>query len=411
MENIPDRDGSEAHVFRDDGDKVYKTIVFTHFREFDEMMDRISIHNATFPHAALTVEGFGVRDDFDDSDGFAVVVSQPKVQGTTPTPEFIEQEMEKRGYEKSENGAFFVSKMDNTVLMDVNEKNAVRSPEGRLLVFDCDAYLKTFCTNTRRPQVTDITNLLPRNGGYDDSAWRAILGDEGAALTAQRKSEILKELRRNGRVGKLIDGKGIIMQNETPDADTGIFTGNIIVSDVRDMHKEHTWEIPALAYNEQSVEAIRKEICSLMPASIPLDEFLYDERWVGPEVASIRGGGPRRTELKTELARNGRLSGPVNGKYVVQKDPENPENVLISDRHRIAFMLHSSILGLNAEERDALSMGRPIEKDGARLYFNLDRGRVDPLPSQRKLTMKQKQKNQLNPTEQKTKTRKTQRTA
>lgn len=141
-------DGSEARVYFDESTGyVYKTIDVSHYLSMSLFLDRISIHNAIFPETALSVEGFGIRDDATSSNDFVAVVKQPFVKGTAPSSDELEAEvkrqMKEKGFDCPEDmaGWFYVSESGNLMITDMTDLNCVISPEGNLLVFDCEAYL------------------------------------------------------------------------------------------------------------------------------------------------------------------------------------------------------------------------------------------------------------------------------
>ena len=136
-------DGSEARIFYDGSDTVYKTINFLRYPSAERFLDRIAIHNTYFPETQLTVEAFGVRDFSDDASEFCVTVRQPFIQGKRPTEKQIEEGMAKRGLVSPPFGAglFFTDGKGNTLITDVNKNNAVFTEKGNLQVFDCEAML------------------------------------------------------------------------------------------------------------------------------------------------------------------------------------------------------------------------------------------------------------------------------
>jgi len=374
-------DGSEAHVFHDSKSKIYKTVDMTHFRDLPKMLDRITLHNATFPETALNIEGFGIREDATDNTGFVVTVSQPFVEGDVPTMEQITRCMEQRGYDKSPDSGYFVSKLDNTAITDVTPVNSVITPEGNLLVFDCDAYLKTFRTEKVSMEQVDMNELLPKNGRYDDKSWEKIFPDGASGVSAQLKSEIVKALRLCGRVDACINGKIIRIADANEKKDR--YDGKVIIADRRSIEDEHLYQIPELKYDQKSVDLIVRQIRGLMPESVDLENFLYNDKYVGKDAARVRGGADVRNEYRKELERTGRIAHLVNGEFVVQKDPYKKGNVLISTKENIAFMLFANnneypALGrLSSDQKHLLSRGGSIRAADKYIYFNLDRGRLD----------------------------------
>lgn len=405
----PKIDGSEARVYFDrEKAQVYKTIDFSHYTEFAHFMDRITIHNATFPETAMKVEGFGLREETPDDKkefhkGFVVIISQPFAEGRRPTMKEIEDGMSQRGYDKSENGFFYVSKMNNTAIADVHDENAVFSKEGKLLVFDCEAFLKMFPVDSVAPDKYEIKDLLPtKDGRFNESAWKSLLGDDYAVTTAQDKTYIVKQLRNTGKVNQLVGGKLIMM---SPDArkiqlndgsGRTYYDGTVLAGNPRSFRQEKNYTVKPLQYNPDSVIEIMSTITRMMPMSVDIERFLYDPELVGQYVAAFRGGSDIRDQYKEALKKTGRIDGLVNGQYIVQTDPENKGKVLISKPQSVEFMLwtnDSPIEGIGhitPDEKKALADGKCIERGGATYAFNLDKGRVDRMDSM-EIKLRQKQ--------------------
>lgn len=153
--------GSEAFVYKGERDsRVWKTIAPTHYKTVQQLLDRITIHNAVFPETAMRVEGFGVKEDAYDHYGFVVVVSQPWVTGTAPTQEEIDEGMRRRGFtEPEESGGFgfLLSPSGMTLLNDIHDLNSVKTPQGWLAVFDCVAAPNVFGLAGKRHVIPDVS--------------------------------------------------------------------------------------------------------------------------------------------------------------------------------------------------------------------------------------------------------------
>ena len=406
----PSDDGSEARIFDpEDGGSLIKTIDFSHYSDFELMLDRIAIHNATFPEMAMTVRGFGMREDAEDNSGFVVIVSQPKAEGTVPTIDQIKDGMKQRFFNRSENGFFWINGLDNIVVADIHDMNCVLSPEGRLLVFDCEAFLKLFPVDSMKPEIYELSDLLPNQNGYfNEEKWKEILGDQYTAATAQDKSEIIRELRRTGKVNGQIEGKIITLESpvkkarQLPDGRTEVYydARRVLVGEPKTFKKEHFWKVPEIQFNPENEAKIKAIVSELMPMVMPIDLFLNAQRYVGTQIAS-RGGAAKQKEMLDELHKTGRVDGLVNGRYVVQLNPENQNTVLLTDYRKLQFMLWSNntemprIGRLTNEEKQLLSQGEMITKSGIDICFNLDKGRVDTaIAFQRKLNLtKSRQRN------------------
>lgn len=423
-ENDPDADGSEARVFKKEGDKrLIKTIDCSHFLKHNEdgsfqpafelQIDRINIHNATFPHAALRVEGLGVRDDSDDNTGFVVVVSQPVIDGETPTREEIINAMYERGYEPSSNGFWFVSKLDNTILADIHEGNCLRTPQGRVAVYDCDAMLKVFPVEPDNTKEIDIKRLLPiNNGRHDTAAWREVFGPEADRMSEQEKSQITRTLLYDGTLKNPVNGILMMMKDDSfvPQKDAQgktqlVHTGKVTYGHPEDFQKEHVYRVPELKYEPQASEEIRRTIMALAPITYDnAKEFLDSVRYVVKDGRVNYLSDTEKKELLQTLHQTGHVEGLVNGRYIVQYDKPSRQ-YLSNESENIAFMLWTKDCPLDdgrkltREDKAVLANGMSLTKGKDTYRFDLDKGRVD------KTTLVQ-QKKRLTETESIEKTKK-----
>lgn len=396
----PTDDGSEARIFdSEDGEIVVKTIDFSHYSDFELMLDRITIHNAVFPEMAMKVEGFGMRDDTPDIPeefhrGFVVTISQKKAEGVVPTQEQIKEGLNERFFNKTNNGFFWLNGFDNIVLADIHDQNAVRSPGGLLLVFDCEAFLKTFPVDPEKPEIVPIDKLLPdKNGKFNQEAWKKILGEDFAMATTQELSSVVKELRTTGKITGLVNGKSLLMENPESKYLTSsdgqkrrYFDGNVLVGTPKAFEKEHLWKVPELQYDDRLVEEITKVTHHLMPYEVDLEDFLYNPKWVGQSTANYHEGGDYRKFYREELKTNGRIDGLVNNQYVVQRHPTDKSKVLISTPSRLGFMLWTGqgskpdlpgAQDISQEDLQNLAAGKTVYRNGQQFYFDLDKGRID----------------------------------
>lgn len=98
-----------------------------------------------------------------------------------------------------------------------------------------------------------------------------------------------------------------------------------------------------------------------------------------------RLNGDERESAKNELATAGRLEKPVkldNGAtLIVQSDPEREGYVLVSTPDKISRLMRLARPdegdALSQKERETLISGLSVTRDGRRLAFNLDKGRID----------------------------------
>ena len=402
FQHDPLDDGSEARIFdRGNGAKIYKTIDFSHYNQFELMLDRISIHNAVFPEMALKVEGFGMRDDSENSDGYVVIISQPKAIGTVPTQEDIERGMKERFFDKSENGFFWINGLDNIVVADIHDQNAVISPNGKLLVFDCEAFLKMFPVDSMKPEVHMLRDLLPKdNGTYNEEPWKKILGEQYPNASDNDKTELLRELRLTGKVNGLVNGKVIAMRTpvqrlrQLSNGRTILYydSPQLLVGEPKTFHNEHMWKVPPIQTDPGREEKILSTVSTLIPTVLDTNTILTATRWAGPEIAN---SASTQKEKLIELKTNGYIEGLINGRYHVQLNPEEPGTVLVSDYRKVEFMLwtnNTDIDGLGQltqDEKKMLANGNTVTKEGIDIRFNLEKGRIDRNEiMQRKLNLK-----------------------
>lgn len=215
-------EGSEARVYKGDDGYCHKLVDAGHYGSLQGLLDRISMHNAVFPETAMRVDGFGMKDEADDNAGYTVLVSQPFVKGAPCDAESVLSMMEQRGFtmpgkeglravqaesrrrgmELPQYSIFyrFVSP-DGVHVHDLNSQNMVLSPEGNILVFDCDVTLN------KDPMAGPVHEVPPVR--YDEDAVRAIDGvlerlvpqerDRAALETLFCDEDLRGELRATGR--------------------------------------------------------------------------------------------------------------------------------------------------------------------------------------------------------------------
>lgn len=406
-------DGSEAEVFYDKQERTMnKLVYFTHYPDIEKFIDRISIHNASFPETPIHLHGFALADGREDNEGFVAVVSQPFVEGEAPTINQITEHMSLRSCDRTDNDLYYVSHYENFVISDLGPNNCVISPKGNLLVFDCDAELKT------RPIHGELKEFTFQDLADPDSpAWEIILkGVDGKKECDVIRQNILFRLRTNGEyVSPLsfkVDGKEIalkdiraVCKSDEPTLETTIggvkrkfFDGTVTIGN-RLAFDEKIYEIPTIRFDQKAVEAVVRNATHLAPMTMPMDSFLYSEEFAGPKASQVRGGAPERDYLKEQLLQTGRIEGLCNGKYHVCMDPEHKGNVLVNEKENVEFMLWANNSDvewtgrLTAEEKRTLSKGETIFKAGRALCFDIDKGRVALVnPSQLKLYKRIKEK-------------------
>lgn len=389
----PEDGGSEARIFKKkNSGYLVKTINFSHYDEFEKMFDNIAARNAAFPEMAVKVIGFGIREDAEDNTGYVITVRQPFAKGRVPQPEEIERNLAAKDYDLSDSGYFYVSRLGNVVLSDVNESNCVINESGDLLVFDCDGHLKTFPVNkAEKPEVFDIGELLPTSGGkLDSKRWRDILGDNYLKYSEDNKSAMLKQLRLTGRLPEPIGGKVLYMTDPEPKKRTlpdgrviSYFDGTVAFGSPAVSKEEHIYKVPEVRYTDAAVKEIGSVIRSVLPHEMSAYEFFRSPELIGLNASSFNGGTRIRKRWRDELRADGRIDGLVNNKWIVQVNPDDASQLLVSDKENLGFMLWTNSGGrfdagrLTPEEIETLAQGKALYKDGNTIFFNLDKGRID----------------------------------
>ena len=396
LEHLSKYDGSEAHVFTDNKKSIYKTLEFSHYEEFQQFLDNITIRNKTFPETAMTVLGFGTRDELKHGMFFVCTVRQPYVKGHVSTDEEIKNAMEENGYDLSNNGIFWISRSENLVIHDVFPTefgyNAITDEDGNVLIFDCDARLKCMNVEHHSYEWCDVSKLLVNKdtNRYDAPEWELIFGKDHAKVSDVTKGIIVKELRTKGEVTGLVNGKRIFINHPIGRSITvdgvkrTIYDGAIHIGEPMDFRQEHIYQIPDLKYDEKAVEDIKSNITKILPETHEVTTYLYHQGYRTKK---------DQEPILRQLERKGRVEGLINGK-ILQADPEKPGNVLVSSPENIEFMLwtHNGELDtgekITRDQMKELAIGNTvILPSGNNIFFHLDKGRLEIIPSQLKLRL------------------------
>jgi len=122
--------GEEAIVWYDPKTgKVIKTQDTFQYENLQQKLDGITLHNTHSPEAPLKVLGYGRNEKGD----FQVIVEQPFIKGEKLTPEEIKTHLESVGFKEDENGHF---SNGETIIEDVHTGNAIKTPEGNIIIID-----------------------------------------------------------------------------------------------------------------------------------------------------------------------------------------------------------------------------------------------------------------------------------
>lgn len=159
-------EGGEARVF-DDGKSVIKLISTDYYSSPQELLDRISLHNAFFHSTRMEVLGFGL----DSMGRFCAAVRQPYIIGHSTSRERVEELAAGLGTRLIESALSANDYSSEYIyLADLNDENVIEDAEGNLHVIDCDIRLNT-------PE-------LKQGGQYHIIN----LGDEGMPVTLNQQS-------------------------------------------------------------------------------------------------------------------------------------------------------------------------------------------------------------------------------
>ncbi|HET8686323.1 MAG TPA: hypothetical protein VFM18_06625, partial [Methanosarcina sp.] len=170
--------GQEAIVF-DDGKDVVKSQNTLMYGTLQEKLDGITLMNTLFPESAVEVIGFGRNDDGD----FQVVVRQPFIEGEKLTKSEINDYLSKIGFTNEIDDGIYTDASGQTVIEDVHTGNAIRTPEGNIVVIDPIVRLNT--------SELGYGGKRQIGGGLDAS----ILRDKGeGAIEKWLKQQVLQEV-------------------------------------------------------------------------------------------------------------------------------------------------------------------------------------------------------------------------
>lgn len=229
--------GSEARVFADDGKYVYKTVDLSHCRTLEAALDRVSLHNAIFPETAMVVEGFGMRDNAEDSSGYVLIVRQPFVQGENMLgPEsgpYVQEQLHERTFdlvkpvptpseiagalargekvpEYAQTVWCFSSQDKSVLLFDLHDENFVFDRKGHILVYDCEIKLNDdphFGGPYQVPQVEFSEDAVGEIGAFlEDLVPRVRNREAFIRMYHTGDNHLREQLRETGRYDGTIEG-------------------------------------------------------------------------------------------------------------------------------------------------------------------------------------------------------------
>ena len=142
--------GGEAHVY-DNGSTLVKSIGLDYFVLPILALDRIALHNASFPETRMKVLGFGRNEDLE----FQIIVEQPFIKGQQMSDAEISTYIQQLGF-KVINPRNWTFATEQTYLSDLHDENVLLSAQGNVFVVDCDIRINT-------PQLNAGGNRTPAN--------------------------------------------------------------------------------------------------------------------------------------------------------------------------------------------------------------------------------------------------------
>ena len=139
-------EGGEAHVY-DNGVSIVKRIALDYYILPMLALDRITLHNTLFPTTKMTVLGFGRTSD----GAFQILVQQQFIHGVSVTEAEIKDYAESLGFQliAPQNWTYATP---GIYLSDLHDENLIKTPQGNILVIDCDIRINTpelHCGGTR----------------------------------------------------------------------------------------------------------------------------------------------------------------------------------------------------------------------------------------------------------------------
>lgn len=131
----PFQSGKESLVWLDEQrGVVVKSSVTDQYPTLREALDGITLSNAYFPAAKITVVGFGTNEKGE----FEIITEQPYIQGVNPTEQEIKEHFNKLGF--TENERMYQGKdafgNEEVIFKDAAPKNVIKTPEGNIVPID-----------------------------------------------------------------------------------------------------------------------------------------------------------------------------------------------------------------------------------------------------------------------------------
>ena len=139
----PINSGNESLVYYNtENATVVKTSNISQYRDLEDALDSITLHNTYFPESNIQVLGFGLDGD----ENFQIITEQPYITegNRKATQEEIDDFVQKLGFEPSTKlgiAGRYVS--DQALLNDLTPKNVILTPKGQIVPIDTIMHLNT----------------------------------------------------------------------------------------------------------------------------------------------------------------------------------------------------------------------------------------------------------------------------
>ena len=101
-------------------------------------LDRITLHNTLFPSTKMTVIGYGATTEGE----FQILVQQQFIHGSLVSEFEIQRYVESLGF-KLINPKNWTYATPYLYLSDMHDENVIKTPQGNILVVDCDIRINT----------------------------------------------------------------------------------------------------------------------------------------------------------------------------------------------------------------------------------------------------------------------------
>lgn len=200
----PFQSGKESLVWLDEArGVVVKSSVTDQYPTLREALDGITLSNAYFPAAKITVVGFGTNEKGE----FEIITEQPYIQGVNPTEQEIKEHFNKLGF--TENERMYQGKdafgNEEVIFKDAAPKNVIKTPEGNIIPIDLIAKInkpELNANGTRTVPSTvaeEVTEAAPEAVGPQVAQKAKPKGDYKKILKERMTKEELNTVRASLR--------------------------------------------------------------------------------------------------------------------------------------------------------------------------------------------------------------------